>query len=186
MRGLNDVLLELVATIVAAYGGYLAADALHVSGIFAALVAGIALQALKGEVFNAKAGVVIDSFWSAVAFCATSILFLLTGLAISLPRILHEPLLVILTLLLIGIARLVLGYVALPLSGRDAIRPSWRHVVVLAGMRGALPVALALALPAELPHRAQIIDAVYGVVLVTLVGQGLAIGPLVARIRPRL
>jgi NhaP-type Na+/H+ or K+/H+ antiporter len=43
-----------------------------------------------------------------------------------------------------------------------------------------------LALPEATPHRAEIIDVVYGVVLITLVAQGLGIGPLVTRLRARL
>ena len=60
---------------------------------------------------------------------------------------------------------------------------AWQHTVALAGMRGALSVALALGLPADLPYRPQIIDTVYGVVFLTLIGQGLAIGPLLRRLR---
>jgi CPA1 family monovalent cation:H+ antiporter len=186
LRGSREVSLELVGTMVAAYGGYLAADALHLSGIFAALIAGIALHAFKRASPNDEAGAAVDSFWSAVAFFATSILFLLMGLAISLPRISHEPLLVLSTLGLIVAARLVLTYLGLPLVGIGGGRGAWQHVIALAGMRGALPVALALALPEAMPYRAEIIDVVYGVVLVTLVVQGLAIGPLAARLRERL
>ncbi len=186
LRGSREVSLELVGTVVAAYGGYLAADALHVSGIFAALVAGIALRAFMHVSPSVEAGAAVDSFWSAIAFFATSILFLLMGLAISLPRIWHEPLLVGCTLGLIVAARLVLVYLGLPLAGIGGVRSAWQHVIALAGMRGALPVALALALPEATPHRAEIIDVVYGVVLITLVAQGLGIGPLVTRLRPRL
>ena len=186
LRGSREVSLELVGTVVAAYGGYLAADALHVSGIFAALVAGIALRAFKQVSPSVEAGAAVDSFWSAIAFFATSILFLLMGLAISLPRIWHEPLLVGCTLGLIIAARLVLAYLGLPLAGIGGARSAWQHVIALAGMRGALPVALALALPEATPHRAEIIDVVYGVVLITLVAQGLGIGPLVTRLRARL
>ncbi len=186
LRGSREVSLELVGTVVAAYGGYLAADALHVSGIFAALVAGIALRAFMHVSPSVEAGAAVDSFWSAIAFFATSILFLLMGLAISLPRIWHEPLLVGCTLGLIVAARLVLVYLGLPLAGIGGVRSAWQHVIALAGMRGALPVALALALPEATPHRAEIIDVVYGVVLITLVAQGLGIGPLVTRLRARL
>ncbi len=181
LRGVEDVSLALVGTVVAAYGAYLAADALHVSGIFGAVVAGITLRAFKRFPWSERATAAVGFFWEAVAYFAASFVFIAMGLAISLPRIAHEPLLVVLTLLLVSGARLALAYGALPLCGiRDL---AWQHVVALAGMRGALSVALALGLPADLPHRAQIIDAVYGVVFVTLIVQGLAIGPLLRRLR---
>jgi len=186
LRGNRDVSLELVGTVVAPNRGDFAGVALHGSGIFAALVAGIALRTFARSRDNQAGVAAVDSFWSAIAFFATSILFLLMGLAISLPRILHEPLLVASTLGLIIAARLLLAYLGLPLAGIGRARRAWQHVIALAGMRGALPVALALALPDAIPNRAEIIDVVYGVVLVTLVVQGLTIGPLASRLHARL
>jgi NhaP-type Na+/H+ or K+/H+ antiporter len=51
----------------------------------------------------------------------------------------------------------------------------------LAGIRGGLALALALSLPAQIAHRAEIIDAVFAGVLFTVVVQGLLIGPYAAR-----
>ena len=181
LRGVEDVSLALVGTVVAAYGGYLAADALHVSGIFGAVVAGIALRAFRRFPWSERAAAAVGFFWEALAYFAASFVFIAMGLAISFPRIVHEPQLVVLTLLLVSGARLALAYGGLPLCGiRDL---AWQHVVALAGMRGALSVALALGLPADLPYRPKIIDAVYGVVFVTLIVQGLAIGPVLRRLR---
>ena len=60
---------------------------------------------------------------------------------------------------------------------------AWRVAVLLAGMRGGLSLALALAIPESVTNRAPIIDAVFGVVLFTLVVQGLALEPVVRRLR---
>ncbi len=179
LRKIPDQMLIVVGTVVAAYGAYLTADRIGLSGIFAVLAVGIALRAFEG--FPSKADAEeVDRFWAAMAFFANSLVFLAMGLRIEFERIVHEPVLVCATLgLLIG-ARLLLAYVAMPLAGlRPGLR-SWQHVIALSGIRGALSVALALGLPQDLPYRAQIIDAVYGVVVVTLVGQGLAL-PLVLR-----
>jgi NhaP-type Na+/H+ or K+/H+ antiporter len=54
--------------------------------------------------------------------------------------------------------------------------------IFLAGMRGGLPLALALALPDTLPGRPVLIDAVFATVLATLVLQGLPLGPVVKRL----
>jgi CPA1 family monovalent cation:H+ antiporter len=179
LRRVPDTMLLVVGTVVAAYGAYLAADNLGLSGIFAVLAVGITLRAF--ERFPSKEGAgEVDRFWAALAFFANSLVFLAMGLRIELDRIVHEPFLLFATLgLLIG-ARLVLAYGAMPLSGLRPGMSSWLHVIALSGIRGALSVALALGLPPDLPHRPEIIDAVYGVVVVTLVGQGLAL-PLVLR-----
>jgi CPA1 family monovalent cation:H+ antiporter len=184
MRLVADSMLQIVASIVVAYGSYLVAEELHCSGIFAAIAAGIALHAFtKGRA--AQADVDIDRFWGVAAFIANSLVFLLMGLRIELPRIVHEPALVIATLALLVAARLVLAYGGLPLVRIAGDSPAWRHVVAASGLRGALSIALAVNLPAGVPMRPQIVDAVFGVVCVTLIAQGLAIGPLVARLRVR-
>lgn len=179
LRRVPDTMLLVVGTVVAAYGAYLAADNFGLSGIFAVLAVGIALRAF--EHFPSKEGAVeVDRFWAALAFFANTFVFLAMGLRIEIDRIAHEPFLLFATLgLLIG-SRVILAYGAMPLSGLRPGMSSWLHVIALSGIRGALSVALALGLPQDLPHRPEIIDAVYGVVVVTLVGQGLAL-PLVLR-----
>jgi CPA1 family monovalent cation:H+ antiporter len=179
LRTVPDAMLLIVGTVVATYGAYLAADKIHFSGIFAVLAVGVALRAFKG--FPAKAAAEeVDRFWSALAFIANSLVFLAMGLGVEFERILKHPQFVLATLGLLIVARLILAYGALPLTGLRAGKESWLHVIALSGIRGALSVALALGLPHGLPYRADIIDAVYGVVVVTLVGQGLAL-PLVLR-----
>jgi len=74
------------------------------------------------------------------------------GLRIECARIIHEPLLVLLTLALVTVARLVLAYVALPLAGAK-LAPGWRSVIALSGMRRALSVALVIGLPAGVAYR---------------------------------
>jgi CPA1 family monovalent cation:H+ antiporter len=59
---------------------------------------------------------------------------------------------------------------------------TWRVTVVFAGIRGGLSLALALALPAALPYRDEIVDAVFAVVLFTLIVQGIALEPLLERL----
>ncbi len=181
LRGTGGAQLQVVATIVAAFGSYLIADELHLSGIFAAVVAGIALRAFP-RFPTPQATVDVDGFWSVMAFLANAMVFVLMGLRLELSRIAHEPVLVLLTLALVTAARILLAYVALPLAG-GALEPGWRSVVALSGMRGALSVALVIGLPAEIPLRPQIVDTVFGVVFLTLVAQGLAIGPVLSSLR---
>jgi CPA1 family monovalent cation:H+ antiporter len=69
-----------------------------------------------------------------------------------------------------------------PARGRPSPVPgAWRPLMVLSGLRGALSIALALSLPATLPDRNLIASVVYGVVLITLVGQGIGLRALLPR-----
>jgi len=180
MRWTKDVPLQIVATIVAAFSAYLIANQFGASGIFAALVVGVGLRAYHAFPTSQEAVDEIDRFWGVLAFIANSLVFILLGLRIDLGRIFHEPLLVLLTIALVIGSRLLITYAGLPLLGIK--RYGWKRIVMLAGMRGALSLALALVLPATIPFRPQIIDAVFGVVAFTLVVQGLAIGPVLRRL----
>ncbi len=182
LRFSTDPSQQIVATVAAAYGAYVFADIFHLSGIFAAIVTGVGLRAFQPTSMT-DAAEDIDRFWAILAFLANSILFLLVGLRIEFARIIHQPILVVSTLALLAMSRLVLSYGGLPLIGMRGERIGWRHVIALAGIRGALSLALALGVPQSLSARPQIVDAVFAVVFVTLVAQGIAIGPVVARAR---
>ena len=57
----------------------------------------------------------------------------------------------------------------------------WLHVMIAAGMRGAVSVALALSLPADVPQRDLLVEITFGITLFTLIVQGLALDPIVRR-----
>jgi CPA1 family monovalent cation:H+ antiporter len=169
LRTTNAAEHEVTVTIVLAYVAYLAATGIHCSGIFATAAGAIALRAVIARnptaISNAEE---VDRVWSALAFVANAVVFIGTGLLIQPARIVHEPLLVLAAVAAVWIARALLALVA-------TRERSGRITVFLAGMRGALPLALALSLPDTIPLRPQIIDATFAVVLVTIVVQG---GPL--------
>jgi CPA1 family monovalent cation:H+ antiporter len=166
LRTIDRSEYEVTATVTLAYASYLIADGLHCSGIFATAAAAVTLRALLARRQHLGNRGDVDVFWNAAAYMANAIVFLATGILIDLPRIPHEPLLVIVGVAVVLGSRAVLAWFVAP-DARE------RFMVFLAGMRGALPLALALALPASLVDRAQIIDAVFATVLVTLVVQGI-------------
>jgi len=183
LRFTADPAQQTVATVAAAYGAYVLADIFHLSGIFAAIATGVGLRAFERGTMSDVAAEDIDRFWAVLAFLANSVLFLLVGLRVEFVRIIHQPALVMSTLVLLAIARVALSHGVLPLIGMVGERRAWRHVIALAGIRGALSLALALNVPQSLTARAEIVDAVFAVVFVTLVAQGVAIGPVLARAR---
>jgi CPA1 family monovalent cation:H+ antiporter len=167
--------LEISATVVLAFLAYLGADALQCSGVFATAAAGIALRGFAHIAPVTDNADDVDTFWSAIAFIVNAMVFLATGLVVQVSRIAHHPLLVGVAILAAVLSRVVLAGLV--------IRPAtWRITVVFAGMRGGLSLALALALPPALPFRDEIVDAVFGVVLFTLIVQGVALEPLLRRL----
>jgi monovalent cation:H+ antiporter, CPA1 family len=167
--------LEISATVVLAFLAYLGADALHCSGVFATAAAGIALRGFAHIAPVTENTDDVDTFWSAIAFIVNAMVFLATGLVLQVARIAQHPLLVAVAILAAVLSRVVLAGLV--------IRPAtWRITVVFAGMRGGLSLALALALPQTLPFRDEIVDAVFGVVLFTLIVQGIALEPVLRRL----
>jgi CPA1 family monovalent cation:H+ antiporter len=166
LRATNAAEHEVTVTIVLAYVAYLAATGIHCSGIFATAAGAIALRAAIAHNPNAMSHTEeVDRAWNALAFVANAVVFIATGLLIQPDRIAHEPVLVLAAVGVVWLARVLLALVAT----RDR---AGRITVFLAGMRGALPLALALSLPDTVPFRPQIIDATFAVVLVTIVVQG--------------
>jgi len=185
LRLIDDYLVEATTTMVVAYGAYLIADSLHVSGIFAVIVAGLLLSRV-GERFGSFSATrqSVNQFWELVAFLSNSMLFLLVGLTIDLGVLYHSLLAVAWGVVAVAFSRVVsvygLSFVSAKL-GR-AIPKSWQHIFLLGGLRGALSMALALSLPLRLPHRDLLIAMVFGVVLFTIVIQGLAIRPALVKL----
>jgi Na+:H+ antiporter len=176
LRTANAAEFEVTITIVLAYATYVGASALGLSGIFATAASAVALRAalarMPGAITNADE---VDHVWASAAFIANAVVFLATGLLIQPERIVHEPWLVLVAVAAVFGSRAVLALA----SVRN--RPA-QVTVFLAGMRGALPLALALSLPDSLASRPQIIDATFAVVLVTIVVQGIPLETILARL----
>ena len=189
----DDHLVELTITVVLAYGSYLLADAFHLSGVIATVTAAVALGNLgPGRTMSETGAAAIDVVWEFFAYLLTAVVFLLVGLAIPPARLFDSigPIAWAIVAILVGRALVV--YVLLggasrlaPRFGLAAALPSgWLHVLFWAGLRGAVAVAMALSLPADLPQRDLLQEITFGVVLFTLVVQGTTVGRLVDRTIP--
>jgi CPA1 family monovalent cation:H+ antiporter len=189
MRIADDHLIEVAISVVAAYGTYLVTDRLHESGIIAAVMVGLVLGNAGGERrLSERTREALDITWEFIAFALTALTFLLVGLVIS-PGLLSTALPVIgAGYLAITLARLLVVYVLIGGTShalRNRVpRPlsiGYLHVMFWAGLRGAVAVALALALPETLADRDLLTGAVFGVVLITLLVQGTTAGWVVRR-----
>jgi CPA1 family monovalent cation:H+ antiporter len=173
---------ELTATIVLAYGTYTIAAGLDISGVFATAAAGITLRTISARIVTEQSPQEIDRFWDVIAYIFNAVLFLATGLVIQFDRILHEPFLVLVAIVAVLTSRGVIAYFMLPLFPNLRAQRGARTTTFVAGIRGGLALALALDLPLSVPHRPEIIDAVFAIVFVTLAVQGIAIEPVLRRL----
>jgi CPA1 family monovalent cation:H+ antiporter len=187
---LEDHLIELTISLVAAYGSYLLAERLDQSGILATVACGLVFGSLGRRAASARAEDAIDTVWEFIAFLMTTIVFLLIGLAISIPQLAAAIVPSLWALVGLLVARAVVVYGLLGAGSRALARlgwgrafpTSWLHLIAWAGLRGAIAIALALSLPAEIPQRDLLQGIVFGCVLLTLVLQGTTAEPLVRRL----
>ena len=181
----EDHLVEITVTTVAAYGSFLLAEHLHLSGVLATLVAGLMLGNLGPlGVITDRGREAVQSFWEYAAFVANSLVFLLIGMREAHQNFLRAGLLSVLTAIaLVTFGRAVAVYPCCALFFRSALRVTARHQHVLfwGGLRGALALALALALPPEVPLRESIVTASFAVVAFSVFVQGLTLTPLLRR-----
>jgi monovalent cation:H+ antiporter, CPA1 family len=182
----DDPQIEITLTTILAYGSYLLAFHLHLSGVIATASAGLML----GN-FGAKRGMsagtrtAMQSFWEYISFVMNSLVFLLIGLEIHVRELIHNWASVLLAIGAVTLGRALSVYLLVPLSNRFAekIPLRWQHVAVWGGLRGALALALALSLTTALPYREQILNLTFGVVIFSILVQGLTIKPLVRMLK---
>ena len=201
---IDDPPTEITISILSGYAAYLPAEELGASGVIAAVTVGIYMGWHTPQLTTPIMRMQGVSVWEILTFLLNAVLFLLVGL--QLPRVMEDITgysageLIFWGLLISGVVigvRLLWGFTVTYLIraiDRRAIqrarRASWqeRMVVGWAGMRGSVSLAAALALPLEtdagaaFPARDLIILIAYVVILVTLVGQGLTLAPLIERL----
>jgi CPA1 family monovalent cation:H+ antiporter len=135
-----------------------------------------------GSISDGGRGHVI-AFWEYVAFLANSIVFILIGVheANQPFGLLTVGMLIAIALVLAG--RLLSVYpIALLFAGSKLrLDASYQHVLFWGGLRGALALALALAVPAEVPERLEIVVTAFVVVAFSIFAQGLTMPVLMRR-----
>lgn len=166
LRRTQSVAVHVVATVTGAYGTYVLCERIGGTGIFGVLTFAIALRALERTMTQACSRGV-DGFWTLIAVAANGVLFFLLGAAVDIGRLGAWLPLIGATAAAVLLARIALAYGLLQLA-REYVRLAWMHVVRMAGVRGALSVALAIALPASVAQRSGLIAATFAVAVITI------------------
>jgi CPA1 family monovalent cation:H+ antiporter len=177
----EDHLVEMTFTTIAAYGSFLLAEYFHVSGILAALTAGLVVGNIGplGSITD-KGRDAVESFWEYVAFVVNSLIFILIGLYGTHQEFASVLIAAVIAIILVMLGRAIAVYPCCALFARSDLRvePRHQHILFWGGLRGALALALALGLPTEVPRYEQIITVTFAVVTFSIIVQGVTMIPL--------
>ncbi len=182
----EDPLVEITLTTIAAYGSFLLAERLHASGIISALSAGLVIGNFGWRrVLSDKGRDRVAGAWEYFAFLANSIVFILIGMNVA-----NQPLgnlgsaaaAVAIVLVLAGRAIAIYPLSALFMPTRWRLPATYQHTLFWGGLRGALALALALAVPPTVPERSAIILTAFVVVAFSILVQGLTMPWLIKRL----
>lgn len=165
--------LEILITLVVAYGAYLAADVLSVSGVVSVVAAGIVVAVYGNRAARLK-GTQLIGFWNVLSFVLNAVLFLVVGVALPAHRLAALAGLALVAYAVMFFGRAIPVYALLGMTDIRArsIAWSWRHLIFWGGMRGALSVALALSIASNPRVDPRVAVVAYGMVVLSLVVQG--------------
>ncbi|MGB7439550.1 MAG: sodium:proton antiporter [Coleofasciculaceae cyanobacterium] len=170
-------LVEQSLTLVSAYGTYLIVEELGGSGVIGVVTVGLVLGNFGSRIgMNPRTRLIVSEFWDFLAFFVNSIVFLLIGDQINFINLGQNLDLIVVAIGAVLITRAISIYSLAAISnGLFESQISWQKQTVLwwGGLRGSVSIALALSVPVVLDARQDIIDIVFGVVLFTLLAQGL-------------
>lgn len=194
-RWLGEPRLENVLSVLIPYSAYLPAEELGVSGVVAVVSSGLLLSQVTPRVIGARTRIQAEGFWQLATFALNGALFVLVGLElrpalagsdIDWGTVVRDVLLV--TVVVVGTRLLWINtvpYGVWVLDRRPAQRvrrvgARQRFPVAWAGFRGAVSLAAVLAVPEDVVGRDRVVLVTFGVILVTLLVQGLSM-PAVVR-----
>lgn len=182
LRRVEDPMIEVTLTVIAAYGSFAVAEQIEASGVIAAVAAGLVCGRAARAGAHSKATITaLRTFWEYVSFALNSMVFLLIGMEVRLGALLADwkPILVAYAVVTAVRFAVVFAAAAALRPTREAIPARWALVVGWSGLRGALAMVLALSVPPIFTSRDLIVRMTFGVVLLSIVAQGLTAGLLV-------
>ncbi|HEX2934799.1 MAG TPA: Na+/H+ antiporter [Bacteroidales bacterium] len=180
-KKVNDPMVEITVTFIVAYGSFLIAEHFHFSGVIATVSAGLISGNHAKEVgMLPPTKIAVETFWQYIAFAINSIVFLLIGLEVKFVTLLQSRKVILAAFLVVLAGRvLVISAATFFLrKTREKIPWKWSPVLIWGGFRGAIPMVLVLTLPAGFPFRALLINITFGVVILSILLQGLSLSRL--------
>ena len=183
----SDAAIEITLSTILAYFSFIIAEhVFHVSGIMAVVAAGIMMGSWGKTKISPSTEEFMEHFWEYLAYLANVLIFLMVGMQVDLAALWASIDLIALVFVAMLISRGVVVFGVTPLLGKlpgaEAIGMPYRMVMYWGGLRGAIALAIVLAMPA-FEYKDTLVAVVMGAVIFTLVIQGLSIETLVKKLK---
>ena len=187
---IEDNFIQITLTTILAYGSFLVAEHMHLSGVISVVVSGLIVGELGIKKLSAESKLEIKSFWTYAGFLLNSFVFLLIGLELNVQNLLIYFIPIVIAFIAVLFGRAISMYFISHIINKvddsklvttfdEYIPLEWQHVLVWGGLHGGLSMVLALSLPSTnmllVQWRPFIITTVFGVVFMSLLLQGTTI-----------
>jgi CPA1 family monovalent cation:H+ antiporter len=185
IKRIDDPMIEITLTTIAAYGAFVVAEQLQYSGVIATVTAGMLCGNYAVRVgMSASTRAAVETFWEYVAFALNSLVFLLIGFEVRAAALLASWPVILVAYLAVTAGRVlvVIAVSALLRMTRESVSRRWSAILIWGGLRGGVCMVLVLGLPHALPHRPLLVTMTFGVVILSILGQGLTMAPLLRRL----
>jgi Na+:H+ antiporter len=181
IKHVDDPMIEIMLTTIAAYGSFVAAEHFLYSGVIAAVASGMICGNYGARVgMSPSTRIAVETFWEYVAFALNSIVFLLIGLEVHFQALLASWQAILVAYLVVTAGRALVIFCASSLlrRTRERIPRAWSVVLIWGGLRGGIPMVLVLSLPRSFPHWELLVSMTFGVVMLSIFIHGLTMSPL--------
>jgi CPA1 family monovalent cation:H+ antiporter len=188
MKSIDNYEIEVIITIAAVMGGTLLAHEFHLSAPLAMVTAGLIVgnDTVRDSAMSEATETYVDKFWELIDVLLNTVLFVMIGMEMLVLTLnenyIYAGLLAIPVLLMCRYISLFLPIKFF--AKRLDFVPKTTLIMTWGGLRGGISIALALSLTTEM-HRELFLVITYLVVIVSIIGQGLTVGPIIKRITKR-
>lgn len=188
MRSIDDYDVEVIITLAAVMGGTLLAQKLHMSAPLAMVACGLMVgnDTVRNSAMSEVTETYVDKFWELVDVLLNTLLFVLIGMEILVLTFDGQYIFAgLLAVPIVLISRYLSLWVPIHFfSKKLEFVPNTNLIMTWGGLRGGISIALALSLSTEM-HRELFLVITYIIVIFSIIGQGLTVGPLIKRLAQR-
>lgn len=185
MKSIDNYEIEVILTLATVMGGTMLAHQFHLSAPLAMVTAGLIVgnDTVRNSAMSETTEAYVDKFWELIDVLLNTVLFVMIGMEMLIltleGKYIYAGLLAIPIILL---CRYISLFIPIKFfEKRLDFVPKTNLIMTWGGLRGGISIALALSLTAEM-HRELFLVITYVVVVVSIVGQGLTVGPIIKRL----